>query len=109
MGRKLCYVLAALALLSGAGFCAYVMFFKSTIPGDDPNSFQATGTVCDLASRVSVPLNRGAEVEDGFRGDVHPSLRNAGEVAVAATWKFDQFQDNDTAFPRVPHPCRNYC
>jgi hypothetical protein len=104
MGRNLCYVLASLALLSGVGFCAYVMLVDRAIQIDDPEVPETKGTTCDLTAKVPVPLNRGPEIEDGFRGALHPILRSANDIAVSATWKFDRKQDGDTAFPQIPRP-----
>ncbi|HEX3152057.1 MAG TPA: hypothetical protein VHR66_28545 [Gemmataceae bacterium] len=102
MGRTLVYVLVSVILLSGIGICAFLILAKPAWQEEEPPLFEAKGTACDLSERVPVLLNRGPEIKDGFRGDVHPMLRSPGEMKVAAAWKFDKSQETDTAFPLAP-------
>lgn len=42
----------------------------------------------NFSERTPVPSNRGPEVLDGFRGEVHPFFSHQNEVKVTANWDF---------------------
>ena len=58
----------------------------------------------DFYDRVPVALNRGPEILDGFRADVHPALSRKGRLEVAARWEFERDQGDDPAFLRLAPP-----
>ncbi|MGH7173140.1 MAG: hypothetical protein ACRELG_22895, partial [Gemmataceae bacterium] len=63
----------------------------------------------DLSNRVPVALNRGSEVLDGFRGDVHPLLNRRAELKVTANWDMNRNQSGNVAcFKGVPPEVRDH-
>src|SRR5262245_2344478 len=59
-------------------------------PGAPPdrtnNEADAGQGVAHARRPAAVPVNRGADVPDGFRGDVHPLLHGRTQLELAAYW-----------------------
>src|SRR5438309_1168762 len=75
MRRTLLITALLLALCGGGIYWAYVASQASRVD-------QATLLCCP----APVPCNRGPEVLDGFRGEVHPLLTRHAEMEVKASW-----------------------
>lgn len=102
-GRKVCFTLLLLALVGGILYGAWVRLVHT--PGDQDSSHQpCTKPALDFSHRVPVAINRGPEVVDGFRGEVHPILHRQGELELTANWNFDRYQGEDSAFLRMAPP-----
>lgn len=76
-------------LLATAGAVAFVTidpmrWWRRTGPLDD--SHPDSQASVPQADPVPVALNRGPEVENGFRGDVHPLLAGSTRLEVSAHW-----------------------
>lgn len=95
MGRKACFTLVLLAFVCGAVYCTYVTLVK---PSSNQEPSRPDPVAVDFSSRVPVPLNRGPEVADGFRGEVHPVLKRHSKLQVTARWSFDRNQVGSPAF-----------
>src|SRR5438094_193686 len=91
-----------LAVACSAGYWAYVRNRPAAKidPLDCPDHpAQLHPADVEFSSRVPVPNNRGPEVPDGFRGEVHPLLHRPAQTEVTAYWvppKIDKF---DPAMP----------
>jgi hypothetical protein len=77
------------------GSCALVVrhFAMSDDPGESPTPTSQSAPSVDVVQSapqahmpVSVRANRGLDVPDGFRGDVHPVLKGPTRLEVTATW-----------------------
>ncbi len=84
MRRKL-VVCLFLCLACAAGYWAYGRLTAPAQP-DEAGPDVADGTAPNLDGRVPVPNNRGPEVVDGFRGEVHPLLHRHAQTEVNAYW-----------------------
>ena len=91
MRRKILISLLLLTLFCGVIYWAYVGTTASRVD----EAAQA------LACRVPVPNNRGPEVLDGFRGEVHPLLRRSAEMEVKAYWNCEKI-NIDALLPGLP-------
>ena len=104
MARKAFLTLALLALSCGAvAFARWMLVEPPVVP---PRSSQRDPTPLphDFYDRVPVALNRGPEILDGFRGNVHPALSRRAALEVAARWEFERNQGDDPAFIRLAPP-----
>lgn len=91
MRRRILIPLLLLALLVPVAFCIYLAQHKTTKAAPVQESLDEAAAdqspiPIDFSKRVSVPLNRGAEIKDGFRGNVHPALHGHTAMEVAASW-----------------------
>ncbi len=79
MRRQLLLCLLVLVLFGGAIYWGYV---GTQVANERAEVEQAQGVCCG----IPVPTNRGPEVPDGFRGEVHPLLTRHAETEVRAYW-----------------------
>jgi hypothetical protein len=102
MRRKALLTLVFLASVCGIIYGYVAVFSPSggTLPSQTPRKPLAI----DFSKREPVALNRGPEVSDGFRGELHPLLHGLGEMQVTANWNFDRTQASDSAFPFFAPP-----
>jgi hypothetical protein len=81
-------VLFLLPVVLASVYWAYVRVWPTTISFQpEERSVDLTQEAQALSQRVSVPNNRGPEIIDGFRGDIHPLLHGASAIEVQAFWE----------------------
>jgi hypothetical protein len=98
MGPKIRFALLGSALVCGLVCYCYAIFVKPSGKRDLPRQIDQEFVDIDFSKRVPVALNRGSEVSDGFRGEVHPVLHRHGELKLTADWNFDRNQNRDPGF-----------
>src|SRR6185312_6572343 len=89
--RRNFFAFLVLCLACGVGYWTYALI-PSSVERQETGCCHAEDTALGLPndmgpdSRVPVPNNRGPEVVDGFRGEVHPLLHRHAQTEVKAYW-----------------------
>ena len=98
MGRKASFSLVFFALAGVLIYYVHPWYVKPSRSQRLPRRLPSAPPPLNLSKRVPVALNRGPDVPDGFRGDVHPVFPRPTELQVAAYWDINRNQGRDGAF-----------